>query len=89
MSAVRTMCPHCITSVDLDPAEILLIGTREGDDTGSYAYARQTCQRPTANGQHPVSVPENASNRAGNRPETGAIEKENRRWHRTSSTSRA
>jgi hypothetical protein len=47
MSAIRTMCPHCITSVDLDPAEILLVGTPQGEDTGSYAYACHTCQRVT------------------------------------------
>jgi hypothetical protein len=47
MSAIRTMCPHCITPVDLDPSEILLIGTPSGADTSSYAYVCRACERVT------------------------------------------
>ena len=53
MSAIRAMCPYCISPVDLDPAEILLTAApspaRTGSHayTGSYAYYCRGCQRVT------------------------------------------
>ncbi len=47
MSVIRTMCLHCIRTVDLDPAEILLLVTSSGTGTGSYAYYCRGCERVT------------------------------------------
>jgi hypothetical protein len=47
MPTIRTMCPHCISPVDLDPADILLIAARRPKSTGSYAYYCRGCERVT------------------------------------------
>ena len=47
MSAIRTMCPHCISPVDLDPPEILLLPGPPPEASGSYAYYCRSCQRVT------------------------------------------
>ena len=47
MSTIRTMCPHCISPVDLDPGDILLIAARRPNSTGSYAYYCRGCERVT------------------------------------------
>jgi hypothetical protein len=47
MSAIRTMCPYCVSPLDLDPAEILLVGAPTVPDTGSYAYFCRACERVT------------------------------------------
>ena len=47
MSAIRTMCPHCISPVDLDPPEILLLPGAPPEASGSYAYYCRSCQRVT------------------------------------------
>jgi hypothetical protein len=47
MSAIRAMCPHCISPVDLDPAEILLTAASPPERTGSYAYFCRGCERVT------------------------------------------
>ena len=47
MSAIRAMCPHCISPVDLDPAEILLTAAPAPERTGSYAYFCRGCERVT------------------------------------------
>ena len=47
MSAIRTMCPHCMSPVDLDPLEILLLPGPPPEASGSYAYYCRSCQRVT------------------------------------------
>ena len=47
MSAIRTMCLHCISPVDLDPAEILLLAAPSAAGTGSYAYHCRGCEHVT------------------------------------------
>jgi hypothetical protein len=47
MSAIRTMCSHCISPVDLDPSEILLLPGPPPEVSGSYAYYCRSCQRVT------------------------------------------
>jgi hypothetical protein len=47
MSSIRTMCPHCIAPLDLEPAEILLVATPSAGTTGSYAYYCRGCERVT------------------------------------------
>jgi hypothetical protein len=47
MSAIRAMCPHCISPVDLDPADILLTAAPCPEPTGSYAYFCRGCERVT------------------------------------------
>ena len=47
MSTIRTMCPHCISAVDLDPADILLIAAPSPVSTGSYGYYCRSCERIT------------------------------------------
>jgi hypothetical protein len=47
MSAIRTMCPHCICPVELDPAEILLLSGPPPQASGSYAYYCRSCQQVT------------------------------------------
>ena len=46
MSSIRTMCPYCISPVDLDPPEILLLPA-PAPACGSYAYYCGSCQRVT------------------------------------------
>jgi hypothetical protein len=47
MSSIRTMCPYCISPVDLDPPEILLLPASAPAACGSYAYYCGSCQRVT------------------------------------------
>jgi hypothetical protein len=47
MSAIRTMCPHCLSPVELDPPEILLLFAPAAAATGSYAYDCRSCERVT------------------------------------------
>jgi hypothetical protein len=47
MSTIRAMCPHCISPIDLDPAEILLAATPAPERIGSYAYRCPGCERVT------------------------------------------
>ena len=47
MSAIRTMCPHCISPVDLDPPEILLLPGPPSQASGSYAYYCRSCRQVT------------------------------------------
>ena len=47
MSAIRTMCPHCISALDLDPAHVLLTETPSPAGTGSYAFYCRRCERVT------------------------------------------
>jgi hypothetical protein len=47
MSSIRTICPDCISPIELDPTEILLMATPPGSDIGSYAYYCRTCERVT------------------------------------------
>ena len=47
MSAIGTMCPHCISPVDLDPPEILLLPEPPPDASGSYVYYCRSCQQVT------------------------------------------
>ena len=47
MSAIRAMCPHCISPVDLDPADILLTAAPSPERTGTYAYFCRGCERVT------------------------------------------
>ena len=47
MSSIRTLCPHCITTVDLDPPEILLLPAPPQSASGSYAYYCRACERVT------------------------------------------
>jgi hypothetical protein len=54
MSAIRTMCPHCMSPVDLDPPEILLLPAPPpelpappSEPSGSYAYSCGCCQQVT------------------------------------------
>ena len=35
MSSIRTMCPHCIAPLELEPAEILVVATPSADTSGS------------------------------------------------------
>ena len=55
MSAIRTMCPHCISPVDLDPPEILLLPGPPTEACGSYAYYCRSCQRVTVFGLYSVA----------------------------------
>jgi hypothetical protein len=48
MSTIRTLCPRCMSTVDLDPPEILLIAVPSAAATGSYAYHCGACQHVTA-----------------------------------------
>jgi hypothetical protein len=47
MSTIRAMCPHCISPVDLDPADVLLTAAPAPEHTGSYAYYCRACERVT------------------------------------------
>ena len=47
MPAIRTMCPHCIAPLELEPAEILVVATPSAATSGSYAYFCRTCERVT------------------------------------------
>ena len=47
MSTVRTICPHCISPLGLDPAAILLIAAPTPAGRGSYAYYCGICERIT------------------------------------------
>ena len=47
MSTIRAMCPHCISPVDLDPADVLLTAAPSPERTGSYAYYCRACERVT------------------------------------------
>jgi hypothetical protein len=47
MSTIRAMCLHCISPVDLDPADILLTAAPSPERTGSYAYYYRGCERVT------------------------------------------
>jgi hypothetical protein len=47
MSAIRTMCPHCMSPVDLDSPEILLLPAPPPEPSGSYAYSCGCCQQVT------------------------------------------
>ena len=54
MSAIRTMCPYCISTVDLDPPEILLLPAPHAA-SGSYAYYCHTCERVTVAAVSPAA----------------------------------
>jgi hypothetical protein len=56
MSAIRTMCPHCISPVELDPAEVLLTAAPSPAVTGSYAYWCGGCERVTVAPASPAAV---------------------------------
>ena len=47
MSSIRTMCPHCISPVDLGPTEVLLIAVPTVAGNGSYAYYCRRCEQVT------------------------------------------
>jgi hypothetical protein len=47
MPSIRTMCPHCIARLELEPAEILVVAIPTAGTNGSYAYFCRTCERVT------------------------------------------
>jgi hypothetical protein len=47
MSAIRTMCPSCISPIDLEPTEVLLLPAPTAAGTGSYAFYCGSCRRVT------------------------------------------
>ena len=55
MSSIRTMCPHCIAPLELEPAEILVVATPSADTSGSYAYFCRTCERVTVAAVSPAA----------------------------------
>ena len=42
MSSIRTMCPSCISPIDLDPRQVLLLPAPV--DGGSYAFTCARCE---------------------------------------------
>jgi hypothetical protein len=55
MSSIRTMCPHCIAPLELEPAEILVVATATAGANGSYAYFCRTCERVTVAAVSPAA----------------------------------
>ena len=55
MSSIRTMCPHCIAPLELEPAEILVVATPTAGTSGSYAYFCRTCERVTVAAVSPAA----------------------------------
>ena len=55
MSSVRTMCPHCIAPLELEPAEILVVATPTAGTNGSYPYFCRTCERVTVAAVSPAA----------------------------------
>lgn len=55
MSAIRTMCPYCISTVDLDPPEVLLLPAPH-EASGSYAYYCRACERVTVAPVSPTAL---------------------------------
>jgi hypothetical protein len=55
MSAIRAMCPYCISPVDLEPADILLTAAPFPERTGSYAYYCGGCERVTVAAVSPAA----------------------------------
>jgi hypothetical protein len=55
MSSIRTMCPHCIARLELEPAEILVVATPMAGANGSYAYFCRTCERITVAAVSPAA----------------------------------
>ncbi len=47
MSAIRTMCPSCVSSIDLEPTQVLLLPAPAPADRGSYAFYCVRCEHVT------------------------------------------
>ena len=47
MSAIRTLCPYCISPLDLEPMQVLLLPAPAAAETRSYAFHCGGCDRVT------------------------------------------
>jgi hypothetical protein len=45
MSTIRTICPHCVSPVDLEPAELILLTSPDPAVCGTYLFVCSTCEQ--------------------------------------------
>ena len=56
MSTIQTNCPHCSSTVGLEPAEVLVLTSADPSGSGTYLFQCAVCEQVVVKPASPASL---------------------------------